>query len=106
MRVAQSEVAHQAEIEPENISPAKFFPKMAASCNDYVVGEHMIAEMIRLNPGKKLRRPSWKGRRCASISLNAILVERRGGLRRQRRFCKARRHWKSFAHVRGGRELT
>jgi len=106
MRVAQSEVAEQVEIEPEDISPAKFFPKMAASCNDYVVGEHMIAEMLRLNPGKKLRRPSWKGQRCASVPLDAILVERRGGLRRPRRFCRARGRWKSFIRVRGGRELT
>jgi hypothetical protein len=106
MRVAQSEVAQEAQIEPEEISPAKFFPKMAAACHAYVVGEHMIAEMLRLNPGKRLKRPSWKGRRCASVPLEAILVEPRNGHRRRRRFCKARRHWKSFSHVRGGRELT
>ena len=106
MRVAQSEVADQVEIEPEEISPAKFFPKMAASCNDYVVGEHMIAEMIRLNPGRRLKRPSWKGRRCSSVSLVAILVEKRSPVRRTRRFCKARRLWKSFTRVRGGRKLT
>lgn len=106
MRIAQGEVAEEAGLEPEEISPAKFFPKMAAACTSYVAGEHMIAEMIRLNRGKRLKRPSWKGRRCASTPLEAVLVERRGEHRRRRRFCKARRHWKSFTHVRGGRELT
>ncbi|MBI4585655.1 MAG: hypothetical protein HY717_16715 [Planctomycetes bacterium] len=106
MRVAQGEVAQETGIEPEEISPAKFFSKMAAACYVYVVGEHMISEMIGLNPGRRLKRPSWKGRRCASVPLDAIRLERRSEHRRRRRFCKARRHWKSFTHIRGGRELT
>lgn len=106
MRVAQGEVAARAGIEPEEISPAKFFPKMAASYSTYVGAQWGVAEMVRLNPGRRLRKPCWKRSRFASVRLDAILVERRTGRRRKRRFCKARRHWKSFAHVRGGRKLT
>jgi hypothetical protein len=106
MRVAQGEVAAQVGIEPEEISPAKFFPKMAGSCNSYVAAQWAVAQMIRLNPGRRLREPCWKRSRFAWVRLDAILVQRRTGRRRKRRFCTARRKWKSFAHVRGGRKLT
>lgn len=106
MRVAQGEVADQAQIEPDEISPAKFFPKMASACVHYVISEHNVAEILRLNPGKKIRTPNWKGRRFTTVPLDAVLVKRRTGKRRRRRFCAARRRWKSFSHVRGGRELT
>jgi hypothetical protein len=106
MRVAQGEVAGQCEIEPEEISPAKFVPKMAAACHDFTIAEYTVEEMIRMNPGKKLRRPRWKGRRFTTISLDDILVRERNGERRRRRFCKARRQWKSITHVRGGSELS
>lgn len=106
MRVAQGEVAEQCGIAPEEISPAKFFPKMAAACHDYVIAEYTVEEMIRMNPGKRLKRPRWKGRRFTTVPLEDILVHKRAGIRRHRRFCKARRQWKSITHVRGGRELS
>ena len=106
MRVAQAEVAYKARIEPEEISPAKFFPKMAAACHDYLVAEWTVAEMIRLNPGKRLRLPRWKGRRFTTIELDSVVVTRRNGKRRHRKYCKARRKWKSFAHISGGKRFT
>src|SRR6266849_3880332 len=39
-------------------------------------------------------------------SEGAAQVGHRADHRRRRRFCPARRHWKSFAHVRGGRRFT
>jgi len=106
MRVAQGEVAERASVQPEEISPAKFYPKMAAACHDYVIALYIIEEMIRLNPGKRLNRPSLKGRRFTTIPLDEILVCKRNARRRRRKFCKARTRWKSFKHVRGGRKLT
>lgn len=106
MRVAQGDVAGQCRIEPEEISTEKFFPKMAAACHDFTIAEYTVDEMIRMNPGKRLRRPRWKGRRFTTINLEDIRVRRRNGTRRHRRFCKARRQWKSITHIRGGRELS
>jgi hypothetical protein len=106
MRVAQGEVAEQVGIEPEEISPAKFFPKMAAACSNYAGRVLGVAEVVRLNPGVELRLPTWKRARFAQVSLDAILVEKRSEHRRKRRFCKARRQWKSLKHVRGGSKLT
>jgi len=106
MRVAQAEAAHNAGIEPEDVSSAKLFPKVAAACHDYVVAEWTVEEMIRLNPGKRLRRPRWKGRRFMTIDVQSVLRMPRNGKRRHRKYCKARRHWKSFTHVPGGKLLT
>lgn len=106
MRVAQGDVAEQGGIAPEEISPAKFFPKMAAACHDWVIAQYVVEEMIRMNPHTRLRRPRWKGRRFTTVHLEDILVQKRRGVRRRRRFCKARRRWKSITHVRGGLKLS
>ncbi len=105
LRVAQGEVAAAAEIEPEEISPAKFFPKMVAACQTYVVAQQWERRVRRLNPGRRLRMIAWRAERWASVAVPALHVETRTGPRRRRRFCPARRHWKSLAHVRGGRQL-
>jgi len=105
MRVAQGEVAEAAGLAPEAISPAKFFPKMAAACHAYALFELWFLEAQRANPGRRLRKPPVQHRRFASVGLEAILVERRKEPRRKRRFCAARRRWKSLAHVRGGHKM-
>lgn len=105
-RVAQGEVAHQAGLTPEEISPAKFFPKMAAACYAYFEREYGVEEVLRMNRGKRLRRPNWRGRRFVTARVDDIRVRPRNGTRRRRRFCASRRKWKSFFHVKGGRKLT
>jgi len=106
MRVAQGEVAAAAGVAPEEISPAKFYPKLAAACHSYGVTQLTVHDIRRLNPHTRLRLPDWRTARWASVSLDAIRVDRRSEHRRQRRFCPARRHWKSFAHVHGGRKFV
>ena len=105
MRVAQAEVAEAAGLAPEGISPAKFFPKLAAACHAYALFELWFLDAKRANPGQRLRKPSLEHRRFARVSLEAIRVERRNEPRRKQRFCAARRRWKSLARVRGGHKL-
>jgi hypothetical protein len=105
LRVAQAEVAEAAGIAPEAISPAKFFPKMAAACHCAALFELWFLDTQAANRGRRLRKPPLQHRRFACVSLDAILVEPRTGPRKKRRFCKARRRWKSLAHVRGGRKV-
>jgi len=105
LRVAQAEVAEAAEIAPEAISPAKFFPKMAAACHCAALFEVWFRDTQAANRGQRLRKPPLQQRRFARVQLEAILVEPRTLPRRKRRFCKARRKWKSLSHVRGGRKL-
>jgi hypothetical protein len=104
-RVAQAEVAASAGLVPEAISPAKFFPKVAAACHCYALCELCFLETRGANPGQRLRPPALDRRRFAHVLLESILVEPRKGPRRKRRFCKARGKWKSLKHVRGGRKL-
>ena len=105
LRVAQGKVAAAAGLEPEEISPAKFFPKMVAACQTYVVAQQWERRVRRLTPGRRLRMIAWRAERWASVAVQALHVETRTGPRRRRRFCPARRHWKSLARVRGGRQL-
>jgi len=105
MRVAQGEVAAAAGIAPEEISPAKFYPKLAAACYAYVVTQVTGHDIRRLNPRRRLQIPDWRHARWASVPLAAIRLEPRRGARRHRRFCVTRQTWKSFAHVAGGRKF-
>jgi hypothetical protein len=105
LRVAQGEVAEAAGVAPESISPAKFFPKMAAACHAYALFEFWFTETQRANPAHRLQRPAVHQRRFAHVAMRAILVEPRKEPRRKRRFCEARRRWKSLSHVRGGPTL-
>ena len=106
LRVAQGEVAQQAGLEPEEISTAKFFPKMVSACHDYVQFTYGISETIRLNPGVQLKTPRLKGRRFTTVDVDTVRLSPREGRRRKRRYCKSRKKWKSFNHVSGGKKLT
>ncbi len=110
MRVAQSEAAAHVGLEPEEIAPAKFFPRLAAVAFRYLLEQEIERDLAqkwrrrhrRQHPQLvRRRRPRWT-RAPGEI----FQVERRQGRRRTRRFCRARRHWKSLAHVRGGRRFT
>ena len=105
MRVAQGEVAAAAGLAPEAISPAKFFPKLAAACHAYALFELWFLDTQAANRGRRLRKPPVQQRRFARVPLDAILVEPRTTRRRKRRFCAARKRWKSLAHVRGGKKI-
>ena len=88
---------------PEDISPAKFFPKLAVACTS-TLEQQWARDLHRRHPRThfRLSRPR---RRWACVPLAPIHVEPRTDHRRHRRFCAARRTWKSFAHVRGGRKF-
>lgn len=105
LRIAQAEVAEAAGLPPEAISPAKFFPKMAAACHCFALFELWFRDTQAVNRGQRLRKPPLQQRRFAQVPLAAILVKPRTTPRRKRRFCAARKRWKSLAHVRGARKL-
>jgi hypothetical protein len=105
LRVAQAEVAEAAGLAPEAISPATFFPTMAAACHCAALVAVWFRDTQAANRGRQLRKPPVQERRFTQVRLDAILVEPRKLPRRTRRFCAARTRWKSLAHVRGGRKL-
>lgn len=105
MRIAQADVAAQAEVPPDVISPEKLFPRVVRAC-DKLVGIELGYRLICMeNPGRRLKRPDLRGRPEFTITLDQVRVEKRTGIRRKRRFCANRSRWKSLAHVPGGKSL-
>jgi len=104
-RVAQAGIARQATVLPEQLSPAKLFPKLARAANDYCLAHLWVWKTRALNPGTAITFPGWHTNPSAYTTLGAIVVQHRAGPRRHRRFCASRRRWKSFVHVTGGSTL-
>ncbi|MBI3296691.1 MAG: IS4 family transposase [Elusimicrobia bacterium] len=105
-RVAQGRIAQRHGITPEEISPAKFFPKLAQASSNLAGAEQALLGVQRLNPGVQLRLPNVLELPLGRTTLQAILVRERGPNRRRRYFVEGRKRWKSLAHVSGGQKLT
>lgn len=105
-RVAQGYIAQAIGKQPEEISPAKFFPRMAAASIGLTWSELAFIEIQQANPGTHLQKPDWRRCEFAWTTFKHIQVEPRNGRRRKRRFCQSRKQWKSFTHVPGGKKLT
>jgi Transposase DDE domain len=105
LRVAQSDGAAQIGWAPEQVSPAKFYPKVATATYLYLNRQQWEREIRTRFPHLHLRLIGT--RRCwVRTTPLPVQVEPRGAHRRTRRFCPARGQWKSFAHVRGGHRFT
>jgi hypothetical protein len=105
-RIAQAGVAEKAKILPEQISPAKLFPKLAQAANDYCVSQITLLKVKAMNPGVELKLPRYDAVVPSSQSrLCAILARPRRTERRRFRFCPSRRRWTSLRHIPGGPTL-
>lgn len=105
-RVAQADIAAREKIAPEELSPAKLYPRLALASIAVIEAEYVFHRTCQANRGTKIRKPSWRFLPKAQTTLSAILVEHRGGRRRRRRYCSGPARWKSFTHVHGGSKLT
>jgi hypothetical protein len=88
------------------MAPATCLPRLAGSSIGRTWAELACIEIPQANPGMALQKPPWRHGRFAWTTVEAIRVEPRKGRRKQRRFCQSRTHWKSFAHIPGGKKLT
>ncbi len=104
-RIAQGKIAQAAGREPEEISSAKLFPKLAKASHAQAVGELMFEATKDANFEFHLRPPTWRTMKWSKASLASILVRPRTGRRRRLRYCASRRLWKSFTHVPGAARL-
>jgi hypothetical protein len=105
LRVAQSDGAAQVGLAPEALSLAKFYPKVVTATFLYLHRQQWERE-IRLRHRRLHLCLVGGRRRWVRATPEPVQVEHRVDHRRAHRFCPARRHWKSFAHVRGGRRFT
>jgi len=104
-RVAQGRLAKAHGITPEEISPAKLFPKLAEASNVHAAMERMFLATNRVNGGSLIK-PDLSEAPFCRTTLQAILVRKRNEHRRRKYFVRGRRLWKSLAHVSGGQKLT
>lgn len=104
-RVAQGRIAQDHGIAPEDISPAKLFPKLAEASANRASMEWMFLATSRTNGGG-LSKPDINEAPFNRTTLQAILVKKRDGHRRRKYFVRGRKLWKSLAHVSGGQKLT
>jgi hypothetical protein len=104
-RIAQADIARKAKILPEQLSPAKLFPKLAQAALDFANNWLVLEKVKTMNPGVRLKLPSLHILPSAYAKIESLLVRRRADTRRRRRFCASRRRWKSFAHIPGGPTL-
>jgi hypothetical protein len=100
MRLAQGRIAAGAGLAPEALSVPKLFPKVAAASQALTTAELVFAATRQANPHVDLVKPDWHLLPFATTSLDAIRVQRRGPDRRRRRYCVARRKWRSLPRVR------
>ncbi len=105
MRVAQARIAETHGLTPEQLSPAKLFPRVARVSIAIVDAELTFAATQRANPGVVLTKPDWAELPPTQVALATLLIERRRGKRRKRRYCTSRRRWKSFTHLPGARKF-
>lgn len=62
-RVAQAGIAKQSRVLPEQLSPAKLFPKLAQAANDHCVAQITVLKTRALNPGITIKFPGWHPQR-------------------------------------------
>lgn len=89
MRVAQARIAVKARVEPEAISPARLFPRVAAASSNLATAELVFDATCRANPEVRLQKPDWHTLPFANAKISDLLVERRNAGRRRRPRCRA-----------------
>lgn len=96
MRVAQAQIAHDAAVAPERLSPQKLFPRVAVASHELAVVEITLRAAQDANPEMVMRQPDLSRMAFASVPLASVLVEPRNDKRRKRRYCLARRSHESL----------
>jgi IS4 transposase len=103
-RVMQARLAQQQGISPEQLSPAKLYPLLAAAACHMVHLELYHRELEAMYG--LMNRPSLAKFQFATTTLDAVLVEKRKPYRRKKRFSPQRKKWKSLTHITGFKKLS
>ena len=103
-RIAQGRIAAEHKIQPELVSSAKLYPKLASASYYLAMTETIWHNTIELNSGIILRKPEFGRRLLATTTLGAILADKRIKTHvRARR--KPKSIWLSWLKVPGGDKL-
>lgn len=103
-RIAQADVADRVDLDPDDLSPDKLFPRLALASITVIEAEYYFELTCRANPRANLRKPDWRGLPNTVVLLSQIRVQRRSSVRKKRDYDEERRRWKSFAAIEGVEE--
>jgi len=98
-RIAQADIARQVDLEPEEISPDKLFPRLALASIKVIEAKYMFERFREANPGKRLKDPSCENLPDTVVALRHILVQRRSGVRTTKGYDPRRRAWTSVLAI-------
>ena len=90
LRVCQARIATAVELAPEELSPARLYPRVAVASSALVHCRLAFAATRAANPRTRLIEPDWSAMEFASSPLERVRVQRRNDHRRKRRRCPAR----------------
>jgi hypothetical protein len=99
-------VAQQVDLDPEDHSPDKIFPRLALASIEISKDEYCVEFTKKANRRFKLRKPDWSFIPETVVSLEHVRVHRRIGKRRQRDCDEVRATWKSITGIEGADDLT
>lgn len=102
LKIAQGKIAQKHNIPPEDISPAKLFPKMVEACKYQALLEGQWLELGQANPKSQLKRPDVSEKGWSWTTIEEILVQKKTRPRSKRK--KRVMGWASFARVAGGKK--
>jgi hypothetical protein len=113
LRLSQSQIADFVGLGPDEISAEKLFPRVISKVVELTVGmcygeaykERILAANAHLKDQMKVPEVEIPDDRRLNISLAGVLVEKRSGHRRQRRFCKGRKTWTTYRKIPGAAKL-
>jgi Transposase DDE domain len=77
LKTAQGRIAAAASLEPEQLSPQKLFPKVAAASSCLTTAELTFDAVQRANPNVRLNKPDWHTMAFAYAVLDEVRVEPR-----------------------------
>ncbi len=103
-RVMQGRLAQRHGIKPEELSPAKLYPRLAVACGAMAQCELMWDQTLRANPGVTLRKPSYKNMSFASVRLESVLVEKKARPR-TKGVPNPRSTWLTWKKIPGGEKM-
>ncbi len=105
MRTAQSQLAVQCHVEPEEFSTDKLFCSLATASHGLTIFDSTIISVQEANPGVPLNIPTADRAKWAYAKLSKLLVARGRANRSQRRRRRVCRKWKSVRHIPNARHF-
>ena len=102
-RVVQARIAQRHGIRPEELSPARLYPKLAAVCSAIAECELMWDRTVRANRGVDLNKPGYKDMGF-TVLLESILVEKKARPR-TKGTPNPRSKWLTWDKIPGGAKM-